>query len=241
VGSYDRDTAAKGVSDLDVAFVLPASLYATYNNHQGNGQSALLQAVKRSMQGTYPTSDVSGDGQVVVTEFTGGIKFEVQPVFENQAGTWTYPDANGGGSWRTANPRAEIQAIHEQNLATNHNLKAICRMARVWKDYCAVPISGMLIDTLAYQFVETWLHRDKSFLYHDYLARDFMHCLSGQSQAQTYFRAPGSGSFVSNVGVFQYKARSAHLRALEAISYESSSHRWSATQKWREIFGPLYG
>ena len=26
---------------------------------------------------------------------------------------------------------------------------------RVWAGYCSVPISGMLIDTLAYQFIET--------------------------------------------------------------------------------------
>jgi hypothetical protein len=114
-------------------------------------------------------------------------------------------------------------------------------MARIWKSYCAVPITGMLIDTLAYQFIETWAHRDKSFLYHDYLVRDFMDFLTGQSQSQTFFRAPGSGSAVGNFGVFQHKARSAHLRALEAIKAENDGYRWTANQKWREIFGPLYG
>src|SRR5438270_12931469 len=67
VGSYGRDTAAKGVSDLDVAFVLPVQLYHQYNAHQGNGQSALLQAVKRSIQNTYKTSESFGDGQVANT------------------------------------------------------------------------------------------------------------------------------------------------------------------------------
>src|SRR6266699_3364696 len=60
VGSYGRDTAAKGISDLDIGFILPNALYHQYNRHEGNGQSALLQAVKRSMQNTYPTSDTSG-------------------------------------------------------------------------------------------------------------------------------------------------------------------------------------
>lgn len=45
VGSYGRDTAANGVSDLDVAFTLPYSVYQQYDAHMGNGQSALLQAV----------------------------------------------------------------------------------------------------------------------------------------------------------------------------------------------------
>ena len=52
VGSYGRDTAARGVSDLDVGFVLPWALYNQYDGRSGNGQSALLQAVKRSIQST---------------------------------------------------------------------------------------------------------------------------------------------------------------------------------------------
>ena len=48
-GSYGRDTAAKGISDFDMGAVLPVALYHQYNGHAGNGQSALLQAVKRSI------------------------------------------------------------------------------------------------------------------------------------------------------------------------------------------------
>jgi tRNA nucleotidyltransferase (CCA-adding enzyme) len=94
VGSYGRDTAAKGVSDLDVAFILPNAVYHQYNQHEGNGQSALLQAVKRSMQKTYPTSDASGDEQVVIIKFDDNLTFEVLPVFENKDGeSFTYPSA----------------------------------------------------------------------------------------------------------------------------------------------------
>lgn len=92
IGSYGRDTAAKGISDLDIAFELPNAEYHKYNRHQSNGQSALLQAVKRSMQNTYSTSDTSGDGQVVVISFDDKIKFEVLPVFQNEnSDSFTYP------------------------------------------------------------------------------------------------------------------------------------------------------
>src|SRR5258706_12701211 len=74
VGSYGRDTAAKGLSDLDMAFILPYSEYAKYNAFATNGQSALLQSVKRSIQKTYPTSESFGDGQVVVITFDDGVK-----------------------------------------------------------------------------------------------------------------------------------------------------------------------
>lgn len=50
VGSYGRDTAAKGISDLDIGFRLPGSVFTKYNAYSSNGKSALLQAVKASIQ-----------------------------------------------------------------------------------------------------------------------------------------------------------------------------------------------
>ena len=88
VGSYGRNTAIHGISDLDMVFELPSDLYYQYDAHQGNGQSALLQAVRSSMQSTYSTSDVGADGQVVAVTFQDGITFEVVPVFNNKLGTY---------------------------------------------------------------------------------------------------------------------------------------------------------
>jgi hypothetical protein len=98
-------------------------------------------------------------------------------------------------------------------------------------------MSGMLIDTLAYQFIDTWAHRDKSYFYYDFLTRDFFNFLAGLSTQQTYWLAPGSGSYVYRSDVFQYKARSAELRALEALEYQRNNHDWSARQKYRDIYG----
>jgi SMODS domain-containing protein len=241
VGSYGRDTAAKGISDIDMAFTLSYDEYAKYNAYATNGQSALLQAVKKSIQNTYRTSDSFGDGQVVVINFDDNITFEVLPVFENKdRQSFTFPNANGGGSWKICNPRAEISAIKTRSDATNTNMKYLARMMRVWRDYCSVPMSGALIDTLAYQFMENYEHRQKSFLYHDFMARDFFDFLSKQDQKQSFWRAPGSGSYVYRTGIFEHKARSAYLRSVEAIEYNDDNHIWSRRQKWREVFGPLY-
>jgi hypothetical protein len=239
VGSYGRDTAARGVSDVDVGFLLPASLYHQYNAYLTNGQSALLQAVKRSIQKTFKTTESFGDGQVVGVNFTDGINFEVLPAFLNQdKQSWTYPNASSGGSWRVCNPWAETKAVKLRSQATNRNMKHLCRMMRIWRDYNGVPISGMLIDTLAYQFLEQWPNRDKSFLYHDYMARDFFLFMWRQTPAQSFWRAPGSGSQVGRGGSFERRAKTAYLLSLEAIQY--NDYAFSRRRKWREIFGPLY-
>lgn len=241
VGSYGRDTAARGVSDLDVAFTLPYSIYKQYHAYATNGQSALLQAVKAAINKTYRNSFTGADGQVVALAFDDGIRFEILPVFANNDGSFTFADTNGGGSWKTCDPRKEMQAFHTRNSVTaNGNLKAIGRMARIWRDRHGVPMGGMLIDTLAYQFVLTWEHRDKSYLYHDWLVRDFMAYLASIERSQTYWRAPGSGAHVFKHGNFQDAARIAYQTAVSAIEHEVAERPLTARNKWREIFGPTY-
>jgi hypothetical protein len=101
-------------------------------------------------------------------------------------------------------------------------------------------MSGMLIDTLAYQFIVDWPHRDKSYLYHDYLVRDFLYYLANIDTSQQYWRAPGSGSYVWKKGNFQTKARAAYSISLSAIDHELNSRPSTARNKWREIFGSTY-
>ncbi len=242
VGSYGRNTAIGGFSDLDMIFELPSELYWRYDEYQGNGQSALLQAVRVSMQKTYPTSAIGADGQVVVVSFQDGITFELVPVFVNKVGSYNYPDSNDNGHWRTTNPRPEIDAIRDRNIVCNNNLIRLCRMMRAWKEKWDVRIGGLLVDTLAYQFIENCSYRDKSYLYYDFMCRDFFKWMADQKADQEYWKAPGSGQYVYGKGLFQYKAKRCYNISLEAIAHETADPKqeWSAKQNWREIFGTSY-
>lgn len=239
VGSYGRNTAIQGISDLDMIFQLPYSVYEQYNNYSGNGQSALLNAVKTSIEKTYSTTSIRADGQVILVPFNDGLTFEVVPAFINKDDSFTYPDSNNGGRWRTTNPKPEIEAIRARNAVCNGNLILLCRMMRSWKNKWNVPIGGLLIDTLVYQFIESYTYRDKSFLYYDFFCRDFFKWMAEQDENQEYWKAPGSGQYVYGKGLFQYKANRCYNISLEAIAHETASPKqeWSAKQKWRDIFG----
>lgn len=241
VGSYGRDTAIGKISDLDMAYQLPVALYDKYRSYTNNGPSALLQAVRNSIRQTYDTTHLAADGQVLVINFTDNVKFEILPCFPHQDGSsFIYPDSNGGGSWKVSNPRAEIAAIRKRNDDTNGNLKRLCRMMRAWKSRQNVDMGGLLIDTLAYGFINNWEHRDKSFLYHDYMARDFFKFMADGDRDTNTWRAPGSLRNVTRSGLFEYKARVAENLAKEAITYETNGHPVSAKAKWREIFGASF-
>lgn len=242
VGSYGRGTAVERFSDLDMIFQLPYSVYEQYDSYNGNGQSALLQAVKKSIEKTYSKTNISGDGQVIQVPFTDGITFEVVPAFLNTDDSYTYPDANYGGRWRNTNPRPEISAIRTRNTVCNGNLIPLCRMMRAWKNKWDVPIGGLLIDTLAYQFIENWEYRDKSYLYYDFMSLDFFRWVADQDKTQSYWKAPGSGQYVYKKGGFQYKATRCYNLSLEAIEHETADPKrvYSAKSKWREIYGTKF-
>lgn len=240
VGSYGRGTDIH-VSDIDMIVELPYSVYEKYNNYSGNGQSALIQALKESIKKTYSRTYVRGDGQVVKLNFSDDICYEIVPGFINKDGeSYTYPDTNDGGSWKTTKPRAEIAEMNSANSKWNKNLKRLCRMARAWKDNWDVPMGGLLIDTLAYNFLKQWEHRDKSYTYYDWMTRDFFEFLKNQKSDQTYWLAPGSGQYVWRKGPFEYKALRCYNISLEALQYESKNQEYSANQKWREIYGTKF-
>lgn len=237
IGSFGRNTATGWVSDIDMLFEMPWSVYNQYNGHLWNGQSSLLNAVRTSIAKTYPSTQIRGDGQIVTVKFTDSMEFEVLPVFKETDGSYTYADSNGGGSWKKTNPVPEINAVGTGDSLTNYNLRHLCRMARAWKRFCDVPVKGLLLDSLAHRFLTNWSERDKSYLYYDWMSRDFFLYLKNQTSGQTTWYAIGSGQAIYNPSDFRYKATVAYNKSLEAINLQSADKEWSAKQKWREIYG----
>lgn len=239
-GSYGRYTAIRTSSDVDMIFWLPVHYFSTYSNYEGNGQSALLQLFRKALQKTYPSTSIGADGQVVVVSFTDNIKFEILPAFENKDDSFTFADSNHGGSWKVTNPRLEIDAINRMDKQCNGNLKYLCKMARAWKHEWNVPISGLLIDTLAYYFIRDYQYRDKSFVYYGFMSRDFFAYLSMQNDSQTYWLSPGANQYVTRTGKFEYKAVQCKNIAADACNYQNERYGWTARKLWRDIYGTRY-
>lgn len=164
VGSYGRGTAIL-TSDLDVLVELPEREYYRFTSAYGNGQSRLLQAVKNAILTTYPNTEVKGDGQVVVVLFTDGMKFEILPAFKKNNGwseSYIYPDTHMGGNWLSTNPKAEQEEMKRANEYSNGLLYDTCKQIRYIRDYyypkCV--LSGILIDTFVYRFIDGWRFSD---------------------------------------------------------------------------------
>jgi len=232
VGSYGRHTAVHGVSDLDMAFVLPWSVYDRFQKYENNKQSSLLGEIRLALKDRFPNHTVRAQQQVVSVDFSDYV-VEVLPAFEHEYGSYTYPDSNDGGSWKTCNPVAEIDEINSLNQDKNHNLKRLCKMVRAWKNDHGVPMKGMLIDTLCYQFLKSTTDYDtKSYSAYSEMTRDFFAYLVDIDEDKEQWRAPGSGSIVTKSGNFHPKAKKALRRLQEALDDAEVAH-----ERWSTVFG----
>lgn len=237
-GSYGRGTAIFA-SDVDIIVELPWSLYSRYDDYIGNGQSALLQDVKRTLQKTYSTSAVNADGQVIDIHFSDGIKFEVVPAFKFENGSYYYADTNNGGRWRSMNPKAEILALNMLNNCKNSNVKRFCRMIRAWNHTNTVLMPGYLIDATVCRFLADYKYASESFTYFDWFSRDYFQYLLDNAD-QTYWAFPGSNTHISPTYSFRYDARKARTLVDEALQAFSSDFTWTWATKWRSIYGTKF-
>lgn len=239
VGSYGRGTCIY-TSDIDIIVELPWSEYSKYDDYSGNGQSYLLQVVKLSLRSTYSRSDISADGQVIDICFSDGVQFEVVPAFKYSDGSgYCYPDTNNGGSWKTMNPKLEIDSFNSLNKKTNNNLKRLCRMIRAWNSTNTVLMPGILIDTIAFRFLNDYEYADKSYSYYDWMSRDFFKYLYDNAD-QEYWLKPGSGERVYKKYSFKSDAQKAYKLCLEALEDYSNGYTYSWHENWRKIYGSKF-
>lgn len=236
VGSYGRGTAIY-TSDIDIIVELPYSVKNRFDQRLGNVQSQLLTEVKEKLKKTYSTSKVSADGQVIVINFSDGIKFEVVPVFKIYDDSYFYPDTNAGGSWEIMDPRKEMEEFNFRHRNKNYNLKKFCRMVRAWREEHRIIMSGELLDTIVYDFFGTASYVDKdAYLYFDYITRDFFKYLS--ENAHKKFFTPGTLRALEIEYPYSTSsnAKKMNEKALDAILKEKNMP-YTAKLTWGEIYG----
>ena len=239
VGSYGRGTCIY-TSDIDIIVELPWSEYSKYENYSGNGQSALLSSLRNCLQKTYSTSQISADGQVVVISFSDGVIFEIVPAFKySDSSGYCYPDTNNGGKWKSMDPKSEIDCFNGRNKICNGNLKRLCQMLRAWKTKHTVLMSGILLDTTAYRFMQDYKYADKSYSYYDWMSRDYYKYLLNNAE-KVYWEKPGNTGTVKRENFIKREAEYAYNKACEAIDDFSKGYSYSWHKNWRNLYGARF-
>ena len=231
VGSMGRNTSIKGESDIDVIYELPDEVFERFDDYESNGQSQLLNEIRDVLKEKYPSTDIKGDGQVVVISFTK-YKIELVPGFKQDNNFYKYPDTHDSGSWKITKPILEIEEAN--NMINNTSTyRDICQMIREWKANNGVTICGLLIDILIKDFLDNnyeYKWKPKSDYYE--LLKSVFKYLSDQDEDRKQWNAMGSNQIIENKNFnFIKKGKKA---------YNKLSNSTDESSTLRELFGSRF-
>jgi Second Messenger Oligonucleotide or Dinucleotide Synthetase domain len=234
IGSWAKSTAGRPPRDVDLYFLLPIKVYHRFERHLWNRQSALLQEMKNVLSVTYPETDMTGDGQIVLVGF-GSYNVEVVPAFALTNGHYWICDTNNGGRYKETDPWAEVNYIETVDQATNHNLRPFIRMSKAWQEVCSVPIKSFQLELIAAEFLAQSPWRSYDFFWFDWIARDFFLYLYWK--ANSWIAVPGTGEAIYLGSGWQSRTESAYWRAVKACEYERDNRVAEAGEEWQKISG----
>lgn len=238
VGSAGRRTAIKNTSDLDMLYIMKPSDRDEYRRGE-NPQRRILRDLKNSLKGSYPGQEVKVDRLVVQIVFSS-FHIEVQPVFENADGSFDYPDSYGGGQWKLTKPRLEIEEMRRFRKDKSKNIHPLCRMIRAWKNRNTIDMGGLLIDTLAWRFLNQTDSYDNVGLYsYGLMCRDFFGYLKDEEH-KDYYAALGSRQRVKVYKKFQKAAQRAFELCEEALEAHDEGKEKKSHDLWRKVFGVAF-
>lgn len=233
VGSYGRYTGIKGISDLDMLYIMPNGKWDTYKDKPAK----LLADTRDALKERYPSTDIHYDRLVVVVSFAD-FKFEVQPVFEvaDDDGVHTnykYPDSVKS-CYKITKPKQEQEAMTSFKADHGEHHRHLCKMMRSWKNNVGVVMGGLLLDTLAYNFLISREDFDQcSYSDYGFMARDFLEYLKDQPH-QDHYQALGSNQDVKVKHPFKTKAKDSYAVAKIACDEPDEQKR---NNLWRDVFG----
>lgn len=234
IGSWRKNTAIRPPRDVDLYFLLPVEVYNRFQGYLRNRQSALLQEVKGALSVTYPDTDMSGDGQVIVVNF-GTYSVEVVPAFLLTNGRYWICNTHDGGSYKETDHAAEVRYIEAVDQANNRNLRSLIRMLKAWQACCSVPIKSFELELLAADFLGKSLWRLMDFFWFDWITRDFFEYLYHQANSRAV--VPGTLETIDLGNKWQSRAATAYWCAEKACGYEKINLVNAAGEEWQKIFG----
>ncbi len=239
IGSWAKSTMVRPPRDVDLYFVLPFEVYQRFEQYSPwvNKQSALLQEVKSKLIATNPTSDIKGDGPVVLAEFMS-YSVEVVPAFlyDNAERSYYVCDTKNGGSYKKTMPLHEVDEIEAADARNSGNVRRLIQMLKAWQMWCSVPIKSFYLELLAIEFMDQCAWRNNGYFFYDWISRDFFSWMT--TKANTYLFAPGTYDLLWLGDAWKSRAESAYSRALKACAYEDANDMANAGDEWQKIYGP---
>jgi hypothetical protein len=238
VGSHAKDTAIAGPATVDLAFLGLDRLA------DGRAIAAALREVTDRLCQRYGTVAMADGGLVVQPgpKVAGEhVRVRILPgIALADGGIRVYALARRPQvPWLTLRPQAEAAYLDRIDRLAEGKARHLVRLVKAWQRTLAVPLSGFAIELLCCEFLAAWLYRRRSYLFYDWMVRDFFFWLA--AQPGRVLPVPGDGDPIAIGAAWLAEAEAAHAAAREAADLERENASVAALGHWRRIFGLAIG
>ena len=100
-------------------------------------------------------------------------------------------------------------------------------------------MSGILIDSIAYNFMLSYQYAKEPFIYYDWISRDFFKYVYDNADKR-YWDKPGGTGTVERKYYIKDDAKFAYDKACEAIEDGENGFSFCWHNEWREIYGSRF-
>lgn len=238
-GSYSRHTmiAPLKEADVDIFVVLHSDYY------EQNGQTNLLDKVRRVLLKTYPdTPKISRNGQAVTITFTD-FKVDVVPAFYREGEGFLIPNSITK-RWISTNPKVHVEIMNNENEAHDGDLVPIVKMIKGWNRNINHAFVSFYLELLAIK-----IFKNVTILDYPSGMRYFFD--NGREKIKYKVKDPvnygeniNALDTVSTVKDAVNRFENAYKLAKNAEDDARNGYTAAAIEEWREIFGdyfPSYG
>lgn len=180
IGSYDRDTLTKYLSegDVDVMVVLHYKENEHWDNKEGVEKS--LNRFKRILEDAYPNTACSIDRNCVTMKFSE-FKLDVVPAFRYTTGDYKIPDTYRK-QWLNADPVAFADEITRINKNMDGDFIPLIKMVKGWDRNFSKKLRGFHIECMMLKHYKNY---QQSYTY-DSMLKNFFSKLPGYLNSASY-------------------------------------------------------
>lgn len=227
-GSYKTKTHIRPISemqDVDVLFKIDGDIYNRYEDCPGQ----LLQAVRKAIQKTYPTTEkISAWGKVVLVKFADNThNVEILPGYEQDDGTFLIPNTENGGSWDTFDPRDQIDRFATSNDNSSNLTRELVQMVKSWvKNHTSITYKSFKVVDDVIEFVDLVYPKGREGIDYSRIVAGYFNWLHG--------------NLPSHLQDYSSQVETAIKTIRKAIELEAEGKLSAASDKWRDLFGDLF-
>lgn len=245
IGSYDRDTLTRYLSDgdVDVMVVLHYGNNKDWDNKDGVDKA--LNRFRTILKDAYPETECHIDRNCVTMKLSQ-FRLDVVPAFRYEQGYYTIPDTYRG-AWLKTDPTAFADKITRINKNMDQEFVPLIKMIKGWNREFSKPLRGFHLECIMANHYNTYT---QSYTYDSMIKIFFSHLPTYLNEA-TYDPISGdrvdlymdNNSLGNNREEFVNRAKKAAKLAEEA-SADGDKYPSVAIGEWKDLLGeffPAYG